>query len=130
MPLKPIPGGPEPDYPDMDQFAKERRRFLKSLGLVAGVVLAGQVLPGCGKEVPPRPSGTPAPPTEPPPQPVQPGPPEHLPGLIAEPPPVEHPEQLSGKMRAPEPPEKLRGEVVEPEPEPPVKEGEEPPRDR
>ena len=73
MPLKPVQNGPEPEYPDMDEFARERRRFLQKLGVVAGAVFAGQLVAGCRKEPPQSPAGTPGPPTPPaPPSPREP----------------------------------------------------------
>lgn len=121
MPLRPVPERPEPDYPDMEAFREDRRRFLQKLGAIAGAALAGQVLVGCGKEPPSRPAGTPPPqnPVQPPQPPV-----EQLPGGPAQPP-VQPPEQLTGKIRAPEPPERLPGDI---EPvQPPPKDGEKEP---
>lgn len=116
MRLRPVENTPEPEYPDYDKFHQDRRDFLRRVGTLAGAILAGAGLAGCGKEEPQRLGGVIAAPQPLPPK-EAPVPPEHLPGRVVAPNPIEQsPEpRIAGGMRAPCPVGE-EGVLVEPDP--------------
>jgi hypothetical protein len=134
MRLKPVENSPEPEYPDYTKFHQDRRDFLRRVGTIAGAILAGAGLAGCGKEEPQHLGGVIAPPQPPQPQPpplepkpIRPEPPgEQLRGKIAVPKPIAEPPepQIAGGMRGPCLPEEG---VLEEDPELPA--DPEPPKD-